>query len=62
MARCRRDVAVADSAGGRTWTWDETTGQWYLYLFLSEQPELAEIDWSAYTTILLPTRWATRSV
>jgi alpha-glucosidase len=22
------------------WTWDETTGQWYLHLFLPEQPDL----------------------
>jgi alpha-glucosidase len=26
--------------GGRAWTWDETTGQWYLHLFLPEQPDL----------------------
>jgi alpha-glucosidase len=28
--------------GGRAWTWDETTSQWYLHLFLAEQPDL---DW-----------------
>ena len=26
--------------GGRAWTWDETTAQWYLHLFLPEQPDL----------------------
>ena len=26
-----------------TWTWDAPTGQWYLHLFLPEQPDL---DWS----------------
>jgi alpha-glucosidase len=29
--------------GGRAWTWDERTAQWYLHLFLPEQPDL---DWS----------------
>jgi alpha-glucosidase len=29
--------------GGKTWTWDERRGQWYLHLFLPEQPDL---DWS----------------
>ncbi|HEX2273924.1 MAG TPA: alpha-amylase family glycosyl hydrolase, partial [Acidimicrobiales bacterium] len=29
--------------GGRAWTFDEATGQWYLHLFLPEQPDL---DWS----------------
>ncbi|MEA3055904.1 MAG: alpha-glucosidase, partial [Actinomycetota bacterium] len=29
--------------GGKTWTWDEARGQWYLHLFLPEQPDL---DWS----------------
>ena len=29
--------------GGRAWTWDEATGQWYLHVFLPEQPDL---DWS----------------
>lgn len=28
---------------GPAWTFDETTGQWYLHLFLPEQPDL---DWS----------------
>src|SRR4051794_3295816 len=28
--------------GGRAWTWDDTTSQWYLHLFLPEQPDL---DW-----------------
>lgn len=28
--------------GGRAWTLDEATGQWYLHLFLPEQPDL---DW-----------------
>jgi alpha-glucosidase len=27
--------------GGRAWTWDEATEQWYLHLFLPEQPDLA---------------------
>ena len=26
--------------GGRAWTWDDTTSQWYLHLFLPEQPDL----------------------
>ena len=26
--------------GGPAWTWDEVTGQWYLHLFLAEQPDL----------------------
>src|SRR3954451_1736080 len=26
--------------GGRAWTWDERTAQWYLHLFLPQQPEL----------------------
>jgi alpha-glucosidase len=26
--------------GGRAWTWDEATRQWYLHLFLPEQPDL----------------------
>src|SRR5437899_3091094 len=26
--------------GGDAWTWDEATRQWYLHLFLPEQPEL----------------------
>ena len=26
--------------GGPAWTWDEETSQWYLHLFLSEQPDL----------------------
>ena len=26
--------------GGRAWTWDPATGQWYLHLFLPEQPDL----------------------
>jgi alpha-glucosidase len=29
--------------GGPAWTWDEATGQWYLHLFLPEQPDL---NWS----------------
>jgi len=29
--------------GGPAWTWDETTGQWYLHLFLAAQPDL---DWT----------------
>ncbi|HET7489782.1 MAG TPA: alpha-amylase family glycosyl hydrolase [Acidimicrobiales bacterium] len=28
--------------GGRAWTFDDATGQWYLHLFLPEQPDL---DW-----------------
>lgn len=28
---------------GPAWTWDEATGQWYLHLFLPQQPDL---DWS----------------
>jgi len=26
--------------GGQAWTWDEATRQWYLHLFLPEQPDL----------------------
>lgn len=26
--------------GGKAWTWDETTGQYYLHLFLNKQPDL----------------------
>jgi len=26
--------------GGQAWTWDESTRQWYLHLFLSQQPDL----------------------
>jgi len=26
--------------GGSTWTWDEATGQYYLHIFLTEQPDL----------------------
>ena len=26
--------------GGRAWTWDEGTAQWYLHLFLPQQPDL----------------------
>jgi alpha-glucosidase len=26
--------------GGSAWTWDEHTGQWYLHLFLPQQPDL----------------------
>jgi alpha-glucosidase len=29
--------------GGRAWTFDERTGQWYLHLFLPQQPDL---NWS----------------
>jgi alpha-glucosidase len=29
--------------GGPAWTWDEGRGQWYLHLFLAEQPDL---DWT----------------
>lgn len=29
--------------GGSAWSWDEATGQWYLHLFLPEQPDL---DWT----------------
>jgi alpha-glucosidase len=29
--------------GGRAWTWDERTAQWYLHLFLPQQPDL---DWN----------------
>jgi alpha-glucosidase len=34
---------VAAFTGGPAWTWDEGTEQWYLHLFLPEQPDL---DWS----------------
>ena len=29
--------------GGSAWSWDEPTGQWYLHLFLPQQPDL---NWS----------------
>ncbi len=28
------------SAVGRSWTWDQATGQWYLHSFMAEQPDL----------------------
>src|SRR5205807_2597204 len=31
---------AAFSATEPAWTWDERTGQWYLHLFLAEQPDL----------------------
>jgi alpha-glucosidase len=31
---------VAAFTGGPAWTWDETRQQWYLHLFLAEQPDL----------------------
>ena len=31
---------IANFTGESAWTWDETTGQWYLHLFLPEQPDL----------------------
>jgi alpha-glucosidase len=31
---------VAAFTGRPAWTWDEPTGQWYLHLFLPEQPDL----------------------
>lgn len=34
---------AAAFGGGSAWAWDETTGQWYLHIFLAEQPDL---DWS----------------
>ena len=30
--------------GGRAWTWDDHTSQWYLHLFLPEQPDLNWAD------------------
>jgi alpha-glucosidase len=30
--------------GGRAWTWDDATAQWYLHLFLPEQPDLNWAD------------------
>ena len=35
LPRRRRDRAAQPA-----WTWDEATGQWYLHLFLPEQPDL----------------------
>src|SRR5438874_2638563 len=32
--------SVSTPFGGRAWTWDEKTAQWYLHLFLAEQPDL----------------------
>ena len=31
---------IANFTGESAWTWDETTEQWYLHLFLPEQPDL----------------------
>ena len=31
---------AAFGKGAPAWTWDEATGQWYLHLFLPEQPDL----------------------
>ena len=43
-----RDAGEGDTApnnwksvfGGKAWTWDESTGQYYLHSFLAEQPDL----------------------
>jgi alpha-glucosidase len=31
---------IANFTGESAWTWDDATGQWYLHLFLPEQPDL----------------------
>jgi len=31
---------TAAFTGGSAWSWDDATGQWYLHLFLPEQPDL----------------------
>ena len=36
----RRTTGAPPSRSGPAWTWDEATGQWYLHLFLPEQPDL----------------------
>jgi alpha-glucosidase len=38
-----RPTAWGAAFGGPAWTWDEARGQWYLHLFLPEQPDL---DWT----------------
>ncbi len=49
--------------GGRAWTWDEHTGQWYLHLFLPEQPDLnwgnPEVRAAMYETLKF---WLDRGV
>jgi len=34
--------------GGPAWTWDEATAQWYLHLFLPEQPDL---NWASVEVV-----------
>jgi alpha-glucosidase len=41
LRRLRSETPGVDHRG-TAWTFDETTGQWYLHLFLPEQPDL---DW-----------------
>jgi len=36
----RRPNSWKAAFGGDAWTWDDATGQWYLHLFLPEQPDL----------------------
>lgn len=39
----RRLPSAAEANPGTAWTWDEASRQWYLHLFLPEQPDL---DWN----------------
>lgn len=49
--------------GGSAWSWDEPTRQWYLHLFLAEQPDLnwgmAEVREAMYATLRF---WLNRGV
>jgi len=38
--RTRRPNNWKAAFGGDAWTWDDTTAQWYLHLFLPQQPDL----------------------
>ena len=48
---------------GPAWTWDESTGQWYLHLFLAEQPDLnwgnPEVEQAMHETLRF---WLDRGV
>ena len=54
---------VAAFTGGPAWTWDDATGQWYLHLFLPEQPDLnwanAEVVEAMHATLRF---WLDRGV
>jgi alpha-glucosidase len=49
--------------GGRAWTWDAGTAQWYLHLFLPEQPDLnwgnPAVEWAMHDVLRF---WLDRGV